>query len=168
MNTLTVFRLTPLGLVHTILCIANVAVAAVALIQDKEITPKSRFGRGHLVLVFLVTVTGLPIVRFGKIGPPHILGFLTLGVLALGLAAHRLNTFGRLSRYVATISFSATVLFLAIPTVTETLTRVPPGAPILPGPNSPFLQAANAALLALFLVAATLQVRRLRAMPAAA
>ena len=46
-----------------------------------------------------------------------------------------------------------------IPTVTETLTRVPPGRPWVSGPDAPVFRVIYSALFVLFLVRVTLQVR---------
>jgi len=54
------------------------------------------------------------------------------------------------------------LLFLGISTVTETLTRVPPGAPIVAGPDAPIFKPLYLVLLVLFLVGVTMQIRRLR------
>jgi hypothetical protein len=50
-----------------------------------------------------------------------------------------------------------------MPGITETTTRLPLGAPLLPNADAPALQAASGVLLVLFLIGATLQVRALRA-----
>jgi hypothetical protein len=52
-----------------------------------------------------------------------------------------------------------------IPTVTETLTRVPPSAPWVASPEAPILLILYAALLVLFFAGVTWQVRGLRAAP---
>ncbi len=49
-----------------------------------------------------------------------------------------------------------------IPTVTETLTRVPPSAPWVASPEAPIFPPLYTVLLVLFLIGAFLQVRRLR------
>ena len=77
----------------------------------------------------MTTLTGFPIFRHGSAGPPHVLGVLTPVVLALAAIAGRTRLFGGASVYVETTSYSATVLLLMAPTVTETLTRVPPSSP---------------------------------------
>lgn len=48
------------------------------------------------------------------------------------------------------------------PAITETLTRLPPRAPLAASPEAAGLQAATGVLVTLFLIGATLQVRRLR------
>ena len=50
-----------------------------------------------------------------------------------------------------------------IPGITETTTRLPLGAPLLPNADAPALQAAAGALFIVFLIGAALQVRALRA-----
>jgi hypothetical protein len=108
-------------------------------------------------------VTGLPIFRHGSIGPAHIVGVLTLLALAFAAVASMTSLFGRGSAYVSVISLFTTVLFLMIPAVTETLTRVPIGAPIASGPDAPILKMLNPILFALYLVGVALQARRVRA-----
>ena len=83
-----------------------------------------------------------------------------LGVAAV---AGTSSLFGRASRYVETVSYSATFLFHLIPAITETSTRLPVGAPLVSNRDGPELQAAAGVLFLAFLIGATLQVRWLRA-----
>jgi hypothetical protein len=71
--------------------------------------------------------------------------------------------FGALSRYVATVGYSLTFFFHFIPGTVETLTRLPAGAPYLANPDDSKAQPIVGFFFFLFLVGATLQVRRLRA-----
>jgi hypothetical protein len=71
--------------------------------------------------------------------------------------------YGRFSRAVETVAYSATFLFHLIPGVTETTTRLPLGAPLLSSPEAPELKVVTGVLFLIFLVGAALQVRRLRA-----
>jgi len=108
----------------------------------------------------LTTLTGFPIFRHGTAGPPHVVGVLTLIVLALAVVAGRFRAFGRASAYVETIGYPTSVLLLMIPAVTETLTRVPPSAPLVASPEEPIFPVLYAGLLVLFLAGVTSQVRR--------
>jgi len=91
-----------------------------------------------------------------------VLGIVTLVVLAVAAVAGYSRLFGRASPYVETVSYSVTFFFHWIPAIAETSTRLPLGAPLLASPEAPELQAATAALFVVFLIGATLQVRRLR------
>src|ERR1700704_7104962 len=95
-------------------------------------------------------------------GKPHVLGVITLIVLGVAYVAGYTKLYGRLSPYIETASYSATFLFHLIPGVTETTTRLPLGAPLLPNAEAPALQVAAAALGVAFLIGAALQVRRIK------
>jgi hypothetical protein len=145
--------------------VSLVALAAgiVALVRDREITPKNRFGQLYLATTLITVLTGFGIFQHGGFGKPHALGVVTLVVLGIAALADRTALFGRAAVYVSTVSYSATFLFHWIPAITETATRLPPGAPLAANPDVPGLQAAAGVLVLMFLVGATLQVRRLRA-----
>jgi hypothetical protein len=108
-------------------------------------------------------VTGFGIFQHGGFGRPHVLGIITLVVLAIAWLARRPSPFGRASPYVETIGYSLTFFFHMIPGVTETTTRLPLGAPLLPNADAPQLQAAVGVMFVIFLIGAALQVRALRA-----
>lgn len=160
---LTPLKLTPLGLVHTILSVITIVAAVVAIVRDREITPRTGTGRFYLWTLVLTCITGLPIFRHGGIQPPHILGVVILATIAIAMLAGRRRAFGGFSPYVETIGYSATVFFLSISTVTETLTRLPPAGPILASPEAPAFKPLYLALLVLFVAAAVWQARKLRA-----
>jgi len=155
-------NLTPLGVFHTSLSLVAVVSAIATLIKDRGVSPRSRVGRVYIWSLVATCLTGLPIFRHGAIGPPHVLGVLTLATFAVAAIAGKTQVFGRLSPYVETVSYWVTLLFLGISTVTETLTRVPPGAPIVASPEAPIFKPLYLALLVLFLIGVTMQIKRLR------
>jgi len=159
MTLLTPFKLTPLGLFHTLVSVVCVAAAFVALYQDHAVSPHTPIGRAYLISLWITTLTGFAIFRHGKAGPPHILGVLTVVALLVAALAGLTGAFGRAASTVETVSYSLTVLLLMIPTVTETLTRVPPSRPWVSGPDAPIFRAIYSLLFVLFLVGVTLQVR---------
>jgi len=91
-----------------------------------------------------------------------IYGLTDLGVIhtliSLVVAAWKIQ-----SVKVATVLYSLTFLFHMIPAVTETTTRLPLGAPLLPDAEAPELKAITGVLLLLFLAGVSLQLRRLKA-----
>ena len=155
--------ITPFGAFHTIISVIAVVSGVAALVRFKEITPRNRLGLTYIVMTALTAATGLFIFHHGGFGPPHQLSIITLLVLGVGMLAARTMVFGRASRYVETIGFSATFFFHTIPGFTEPLTRLPPSAPLASGPNDPHLHALIGASFLLFLVGTGLQLRRLRA-----
>ena len=161
------FGLTSLGIVHTAISLVAVGAGAVALIRQGRIPPQARIGRLYAITTAVTCLTGFGIFQHGGFGNAHVLGILTLVVLAAADAAGRFHAFGALSAYVETVGYSATFLFHLIPAVTETTTRLPLGHPMLASPDAPALKAANGVLFMLFAIGAVLQVRRLRQQRAA-
>ena len=156
------FGLTTLGIIHTAFSLVAVAAGIVCFVRYKEISTGTAAGQTYLVTTLITAVTGLGIFQHGGFGPPHVLSILTIGALAIGTLAAVTAVFGRASRYVQTIFFSATFLFHMIPGITETTTRLPLGAPLLPSADAPQLKVATLIFLVVYLIGVTLQNLRLR------
>jgi uncharacterized membrane protein len=156
--------LTTLGIIHTAISLVAVATGAIALIRNHEISWKNSVGKTYVITTILTCVTGFGIFQHGGFGKPHILGIITLVVLAIAFAAgNKTRLFGRLSPYIETVCYSMTFFFHLIPGITETTTRLPVDAPLASGPDDPHIQAAIGVCFLLFLIGVTLQVLKLRA-----
>ena len=155
--------LTPLGTIHTAVSLIAMAAGLIALVHDKEISPRNRVGQVYVIMTVLTCLTGFGIFQHGGFGKPHVLGIVTLVVLVVAAVAGYTRLYGRASPYVETVSYSMTFFFHWIPAIAETTTRLPLGAPLLPNADAPELQAVTGALFVVFLIGVTLQVRRLRA-----
>jgi uncharacterized membrane protein len=156
------FGLTQLGVLHTAVSLVAVAAAIVALARHKEITTRQRAGQVYIASTVIACLTGFGIFQHGGFGPPHALGILTLIALGLAYAAGR-GAFGRASRRLEIVAYTLTVFFHSIPGVTESLTRLPPGAPIAPSQEAPIFPVLYGIFFVIFLVGVTLQVRWLKA-----
>ena len=154
--------LTPLGEFHTVFGLAALFFGFFALIRDKEISPRNRVGQIYVGTTFITAVTALGIYQHGGFGFQHVLALLTLVGLAMGILAMLTGFFGVASRYVQAISFSTTILIHLLPGVTEVLTRLPPGNPLVTSYSAPALKVALLVTLVAFLVGVTLQIRWLR------
>lgn len=155
------FGLTSLGIIHTAISLVAVAAGLIALVRDRQITSGNRLGKVYFITTALTAITGFGIFQHGGFGKPHALGVLTLVVLGIIVVASRTQLYGRWSKITEVVGYSATFLFHMIPGITETTTRLPPGAPLLPNAEAPELQVAGAVLGVLFLIGAALQARRL-------
>ncbi len=149
----------PLGWFHTAMGIIALVSGGSALARYKEISLQTQSGQIYLVTTLITAGTALAIFQHGKFGPAHGLAVMTLLALALGTVAATMKPFGKFSRHVQAISFSATLLFQCIPAVTDGLMRLPVGDPVLTSIEDPILKMSYLALLALFLIGVTLQLR---------
>jgi uncharacterized membrane protein len=154
--------LTILGIVHTAFAIVALICAVIALFRDKEISPQNRVGQIYIVTTAITAATSFGIYQHGGFGFQHIFSVFTLLGLALGMFAGFTEFFGNSSRYVQAISFTTTLLLHLIPGVTEMLTRLPAGDPIVHSYSEPTLKVALVLVLVAFLVGVALQIRWLQ------
>ncbi|MTW09354.1 hypothetical protein GM658_01970 [Pseudoduganella eburnea] len=146
--------LTPLGIIHTAISLVAVGAGVVGLVRDKRIDLVNGAGKTYLIMTVLTCLTGFGIFQHGGFGKPHVLGVITLLFLAAAW-------FARKRVAVQTVLLSATFFFHMIPAVTETLTRLPAGAPLLANAEAPELKTMTGVMFILLVIGATLQVRRL-------
>jgi len=136
------------------------------LAKFKEISLQTRSGKIYLTTTLITAATALFIFQSGEFGPGHALAVMTLLALAVGTVAATMKPFGKFSRHVQAISYSATLLFHCVPAVTDGLLRLPVVDPVLTSIEDPNLKALYLDLLALFLVGVSLQLRWIHRQPA--
>jgi uncharacterized membrane protein len=156
------FGLTTLGTFHTAVSLVAVAAGIIAFFRHGGISLRTQAGVVYFWTTVVTCVTGFGIFQHGGFGKPHILGIITLVVLAIAAVAGKGRLFGRAAPYVETVAYTMTFLFHMIPAITETSTRLPLGAPLLPNADAPQLQSATAVLFVLFAIGAAYQVVKLR------
>lgn len=151
------FGITPLGWVHTLGSLPAIPLALYMFARHGRIEPRSAAGLGYLASMTLGAASVFLVARHPE--APAIAA-LTLAALGLGYGLALLRNPGRLAQIVQTVSLSLSTLLLMVPTVTETLTRVPDGAPFAASPQAPLVLGAQGTLVALFLLGLVLQLRR--------
>lgn len=156
----------PLGWFHTVMGIVALASGGFTLVRFREILLQTRSGQVYLVTTLITAATALAIYQHGFFGPAHGLAVMTLAALLVGTVAATTKLFGKFSRYLQAVSYSATLLFHCIPAVTDGLMRLPVGNPILTSIEDPILRMCYLALLVLFLIGITLQLRWIYRQPA--
>ncbi|MEM1176257.1 MAG: hypothetical protein AAGA33_06910 [Pseudomonadota bacterium] len=138
------------------------------LFRYKEISYRRRSGQIYLVTTLVTAVTALMIFQHGVFGVAHIMAVAALVALATGMLAEAVQLFGKWSRQIQAVSFSATILFHCLPAVTDSLLRLPVGDPILTSINDPIMKMSHLAVFVLFLVGVVVQLRWISRSPAAA
>ena len=149
----------PLGWFHTAMGVIALLSAGFTLARFKEISMQTRSGQIYLATTLITAATALAIFQRGEFGPGHALAVMTLVALAVGTVAARMKPFGKWSRQVQAVSYSATLLFHCIPAVTDGLLRLPVGDPVLTSIEDPILKMCYLGLLVLFLIGISLQLR---------
>ncbi|QWF19937.1 hypothetical protein KME82_25230 [Lysobacter capsici] len=90
-----------------------------------------------------------------------IVATVTLVVLVLGYGISRWPAAKRFGKYIETVSLSLSVFLLMIPTVSETLRRLPVGKPLVTDLKDPLLLGVQGALFLALIVGVALQMRAL-------
>jgi len=151
-----------LGIVHTAISLVALAAGFWALARDKVIVAANRLGQLYLAATVLTAATGLAIFPHGfRIG--HKFAILTLLVVAIGTVAATTGIFGRASRYLQAFCFTSTMLLHMITGAAETLTRLPPSAPLVTPANAFVFPYIMWSLVGVFLAVLALQLRWLHA-----
>lgn len=154
--------ISPLGWLHTLGSLPAIPLAGYMLIKHGRITPKSTAGRAYFWFMLLGVLTVYPIAH-QPISP--IIATVTLVTLLLGYGISMWGAARRSARYVETIALSISVFLLMVPTVSETLRRLPVGHPIVTDMKDPLLLGAQGALLLALVVGIPLQMRALYKQP---
>src|SRR5260370_33153077 len=114
------FGLTQLGVIHTAISLIAVAAGLIALLRDREISPRNTLGKVYVITTVLVCLTGFGIFQHGGFGKPHALGIFTLVVLGVAYGAGCPKFYGGFSPYLGMVSASGTSPSHPLPRHTET------------------------------------------------
>lgn len=153
------FGISPLGWLHTLGSLPAIPVAVYMFARHGRIVPRSRAGA---VYFFSMLIGGLTVFLVAKESVGDIIGTATIALLLVGYGVGRMPTLGRVGVYVETISLTLTTFLLAVPTVTETLRRVPDGHPLVTDPKAPLLLGAQGALVIALIIGVIAQLFYLR------
>ena len=153
------FGISPLGWVHTLGSLPAIPLVAYMLARYGRIVPRSISGAVYFVTMLVGASTAFLVAH-----QPVSYGIATVTIVLLlaGYGVGRLPRLGRAGKYIETICLSLTVFLLMLPTVTETLRRVPEGHPLVTDLNSPLLLGSQASLLVMLMVGLTVQIVHLR------
>lgn len=153
------FGISPLGWVHTLGSLPAVPMAVYMFARHGRIVPRSKAGA---VYFFSMLIGGVTVFFVAKESIGDVIGAITILLLLVGYGVGRMSSLGRAAIYVETTSLTLTTFLLAVPSVTETLRRVPDGHPLVTDPKSPLLLGAQVTLLIALLIGVTAQVFYLR------
>ncbi|WP_139994032.1 hypothetical protein [Paenibacillus paridis] len=153
------FGISSLGWVHTLSSLPAIPLAIYMFARYGRIVPRSKPGVVYFFSMLIGAITVFPIAHQSV---SYVIGTATILLLLAGYGIGRVSIFERSGKYLETIFLSLTAFLLMLPTVTETLTRVPNGHPIVADLNSPILLGAQGILFFILIVGLTAQIIHLR------
>ena len=150
------------GAVHTALSLIPVIAGLVAFTRHGKIDPATGAGKVYWIGMVASVLTAFGLSSTGGLNPGHVLGVLTLIVMAAATLAPRIAFLGKAANYIQVALMSFSFMLLMVPGTNETLSRLPAGHPIGNGPDSAPVQMALAGVFALFLLGTIYQLVQLR------
>jgi hypothetical protein len=154
------FGISSLGWIHTLGSLPAIPVAVYMFARHGRIVPRSTAGIVYFIAMLIGSLTVF-IVAHQKVS--YVIGIVALVLLLAGYGMVYLRLPGRIGVYLETFCLTLTAFVLMVPTLTETLKRVPEGHPLVSDLHSPLLLGVQGGLfvaLVLGLIAQTLHMRR--------
>lgn len=153
------FGISPLGWLHTLGSLPAIPLAIYMFGRYGRIAPRTTAGAGYFVSMLIGAATVFLVahqpVSYG-------IAIATVTFLVAGYGAMKIHLLGRWGIYVETVCLSLTAFLLMVPTVSETLRRVPDGHPFVTDLKSPLLLGAQGSLFAILVIGLTAQIIFLR------
>jgi hypothetical protein len=153
------FGISPLGWLHTLGSLPAIPLAIYMFARYGRIVPRSKPGIVYFISMLIGSIT---VFIIAKSSASYGIGAVTTLLLLAGYGIGSISSFKRAGKYLETIFLSLTAFLLMLPTVTETLTRVPNGHPLVTDKKSPILLGSQAILLVILIVGLTAQIIHLR------
>lgn len=148
--------ISPIGWLHTLGSLPAIPLAAYMLVKQGRIVPGTKAGRAYFWFMLLGVLTVYPIAHQPI---SSIIATVTLVALLLGYGISKWPAAKRSGKYIETISLSISVFLLMVPTVSESLRRLPVGNPLVTDLKDPLLLGVQGALFLALLVGIPLQLR---------
>jgi hypothetical protein len=153
------FGITPLGWVHTLGSLPAIPVAIYMLVRYGRIVPRSTPGIIYFVFMLIGSIS---VFLIAKQPVSYGIGVATMVLVLVGYGVGYLPILKNKLAYIETICLTLSVFLLLVPTVSETLRRVPDGHPIVTDLKSPILLGAHGLLFFALIVGLVLQIIHLR------
>lgn len=151
--------ISPIGWLHTLGSLPAIPLAAYMLIKHGRIVPETLAGRAYFWFMLLGVLTVYPIAHQPV---SAMIATIALVMLLVGYGIAKWRTANKFWTYVQTISLSISVFLLMVPTVSESLRRLPVGHPLVTDLKDPLLLGAQGALFLALIIGVPLQILTLR------
>jgi hypothetical protein len=153
------FGISPLGWLHTLGSLPAIPLALYMFVRYGRITPRNGVGTAYFISMLIGAITVFLVARQPV---SYVIAIATILFLLVGYGIARLTSIGKAAIYIETICLSLTAFLLMVPTVSETLRRVPDGHPFVTDPKSPLLLGALGSIFIILIVGVTAQIIYLR------
>jgi hypothetical protein len=152
-------QLSALGWFHTLGSLPAVPLSLWLLATHGRIPPATRLGKLWLLFMFTGALSGVLVV---KSPPGAAIAALSVISLTVGSLVGLVRPLASQRWWIETSALSVATFTLFLPSVTETLTRLPAGKPLAASPEAPLVVAFQLAILLLLIAGLTYQLTVMR------
>lgn len=153
--------LSNLGIFHTVIGIIAIVAAIVSYVRFGKINLGHITGKIYFYVTVTTSLTSLGLLKHG-FNPGHIFAIFIVILVVVAYFIHIKKQGNKRSRYFENFLLSFSFFLSWIPTVNETLTRVPVGHPLAKAPTDPTIGITILVLLLLFIIGSVYQFRKQR------
>lgn len=154
--------LSNLGIFHTIIGVVAVVSALISFIRFGKINLKNISGKIYFYFTIITSLTALGISKHGGFNAGHILSLIILILVTVAFFLHSKKEGHNRARYFENFLMSFSFLLSMLPTVNETLTRIPVGHPLAKDINDPLIGKTLLIIFVLFITGSVYQVIKQR------
>lgn len=152
--------LSNLGIFHTIIGIIAIVAAIISYLRFGKIIVAHSTGKIYFYLTAVTSLTSLGISKHGGFNPGHAFALFILALITGAYFLHIKRADSARARFWENFLWSLSFFLSWVPTINETLTRVPLGHPLAKSPADPIVGKTLLVFLALFVVGSVYQYRQ--------
>lgn len=161
-------ELSSLGIFHTVIGVLAIIAAVIGFIKHGKIALGSLTGKIYFYGTLITSLTALGLSSVSGFNPGHGLALIIVLLIAGSYYLHTKKQGYNRYRFFENFFLSFSFFLSLIPTVNETLTRVPVGHPVAKGPTDPLIAKTLAIILLLFVMGSIYQFIKQQKLNAAA
>ncbi|MDG3583287.1 hypothetical protein [Galbibacter pacificus] len=154
--------LSNLGIFHTFIGIIAIIVAVISYARFGKVNLTHITGKIYFYTTIVTSLTALGIFNHGGFNPGHIFALFIVVLVLAGYYLHAKKTGNNRFRYIENFLLSFSFFLSWVPTVNETLNRIPVGRPLANGPTDPLIGKTLLVLFVLFIIGSVHQFRQQR------
>lgn len=149
--------LSNLGIFHTVIGILAIVAALVSFINFGKISLSKLSGKIYFYATVITSLTALGFTKHGAFNPGHIFSLFIVVLVLIAFMLHLKKKGNTKARYFENFLLSFSFFLSLVPTVNETLTRVPLGHPLAKKPTAPIIQQVLLVFFVLFIAGSVYQ-----------
>jgi len=143
--------LTNLGIFHTVIGVVAIGAALTSLVNFKKINLAATSGKVYLYCTLIASLTALGISKHGGFNPGHVLSLLIVILVSTAAFLFYKKSGNNTARYFENFLLSFSLFLSLLPTVNETLTRLPVDQPLAKDITDPLIGKTLLVILVVFI-----------------